>query len=219
MAWKDKLSSLFDWITGRDQGSTTTTVPKVDDSLFKRYVDYYDTQVQTLAEDLVNGRLSVDQWLDAMETEVEHLHTTAYTLYRGGLSEMGQEDLDLIQETVDAQNVFLEKWADELRTVDVSTLSPDTLAARARSYIGAVNQTIQQATTTSLGLPRLPAYPADGNTECLSFCKCSWKIEKLPGNGNWDCTWLLGDAEHCPGCIDRAKMYSPLMIRNGQIGG
>lgn len=219
MSWKSRLADVWSFVTGRQKGNFIKTVAKVSDQAFKRYVSYFTDRTQAIAEDLVSGRLTVDEWLDEMETEVAQLHTTAYTIYRGGLSEMGQEDLDLIQENVDAQVVYLENWANELRSVDVSVLDPNEIARRARMYLGAVNQTIQEATTTSLGLPRLPAYPADGGTPCLVFCQCSWKIERLPGEGNWDCTWVLGDAEHCDGCIDRAKMYSPLMIRGGVIGG
>lgn len=61
---------------------------------------------------------------------------------------------------------------------------------------------------------RLPAMPNDGTSFCsiTTSCRCSWDVQ-VRGDG-WDCTWTLGQADHCPTCLDRAKMWAPLRIES-----
>jgi hypothetical protein len=68
------------------------------------------------------------------------------------------------------------------------------------------------ATTTVLSStgPDLPAYPGDGQTSCLSRCRCSWKI--LAHEDRWECWWKLNPAaEHCEECVANARRYDPLI--------
>lgn len=215
MAKQNKVVDFFRKLFGRARGNYATEVPRVDDGAFQRYVSYYSDRVDTLAGDLISGRLTPEAWQKAMEKEVAHLHTTGYVLYRGGLSEMGKEDFDIIQSQLDAQNAYLAAWTKEMSNGDISAMDAKAIGDRARLYVGAVNKTIQQAAVRSVGLPDLPVYPADGGTECLTFCKCRWSIKKV--EGGYDATWTLGVAEHCEGCIERSNKYNPLRIRNGVI--
>jgi len=100
---------------------------------------------------------------------------------------------------------------------DVEGMSPEAIKRRARMYIGSGQATMQEAATTRLGMPLLPAYPKDGTSDCLNNCRCWWDIQSLEGNGNWDCIWTLRPAEHCPTCEARARAWSPIQIRNGVI--
>ena len=63
----------------------------------------------------------------------------------------------------------------------------------------------------------LPAMPGDGTSQCLTRCRCSWDITKLEGDGNYDCTWVMSDAEHCQTCRQRATDWAPLRVREGIV--
>jgi hypothetical protein len=69
---------------------------------------------------------------------------------------------------------------------------------RAELYAGPV-----RATYYKERYPNLPAWPADGSTECLAFCRCSWQ----ESDGQF--YWRLGAAEHCPTCNSRASSWAP----------
>ena len=210
----DRARALFQGILGRSRGDVTGA-PRVDTGAFARYARFYTEQVNRLADQLAASDITVQQWLAQMTIEVERLHTTAYVVGAGGLSEITQEDMQKIASINAQQRGFLTGWAQQLAGED--EISAAKIKQRAQLYLNAANATLQKATTAAMGMPQLPAYPGDGTTECLVNCKCTWWIKRMPGRGNWDCTWKLAPAEHCDTCNARAVAWSPLQIRSGQI--
>lgn len=196
----------------------TGTLPRLNSEDYKKYQTYFNTRVQTLADDLASGNLTVQQWKNQMAREIERLHLTAGILGRGGLDAMSRDDLRRINRAVGSQLQYLDNWSWELRS-DIrqgKVLSSGQIAARGRMYGGAANATMQDAALARAGIPELPARPGDGSTDCLTNCKCKWQIKKV-GDGDWDCYWRLSPAEHCPTCLARAKAWKPLRIRGGVI--
>lgn len=55
------------------------------------------------------------------------------------------------------------------------------------------------------------------NSQCMQGCTCAWDVTELEGDGNYDCTWVMGAAEHCQTCVERAQQWAPLQIRDGEI--
>jgi len=45
---------------------------------------------------------------------------------------------------------------------------------------------------------------------CLSNCLCSWRVERTPEAFN--CYWTLGLGEHCQDCLDRSRIWDPLVV-------
>ena len=43
------------------------------------------------------------------------------------------------------------------------------------------------------------------------------EIAELEGDGNYDCTWVLGKSENCQTCAQRAADWAPLQIREGRL--
>lgn len=57
----------------------------------------------------------------------------------------------------------------------------------------------------------LPAWPADGSTECGRNCKCWWSFHEVAEGV--DCFWHLAPgAAHCNGCMANANSYSPYFV-------
>lgn len=209
-AARNLLSNIYQILVG----PKTIEVPRVDDQDLKTYASYFWEQAQSLIGDLVDGDISVIEWYNSMKVELERLHTTAYIIYRGGIDTLSQEDMKALSDMVSEQTAYLKSWAEEME-LSGEIPSKEYLEARMKQYMGAVNETVQRASTIAVGLPVLPAYPADGKTPCLSHCLCSWRID--PVEGGYDLYWDLADAEHCEGCKDRAARYNPLRIRGGVI--
>ena len=86
---------------------------------------------------------------------------------------------------------------------------------RAKQYTDSIIKPYWQGLTEVLPLPALPG---DGTSQCLTHCRCKWRIDVLDrGVGDYDCFWELQPAEHCQTCLERAKEWSPLRIRNFEV--
>lgn len=112
-----------------------------------------------------------------------------------GLSRAERKDL---QAAIAAQRPYLRRFAEDMRD---GGLTPEAIRRRAELYAGPV-----RATYSKTRFPGLPAHPADGSTECLAWCKCSW----LERDGKF--YWQLGTAEHCPTCESRANQWAPYQV-------
>ncbi|KPV42211.1 hypothetical protein SE17_44475, partial [Kouleothrix aurantiaca] len=85
---------------------------------------------------------------------------------------------------------------------------------RAQLYANSIQTPYWRGVTRLLPLP---AMPGDGTSPCLTHCRCAWDVTALEGEQNYDCTWTLGDTEHCQVCKQRAVEWAPLRIRNGEL--
>ena len=143
---------------------------------------------------------NVAAWAMSVRRALIQGHTAAHLL---GLAERLQVPLDGallsqarlsnaervdIAKRVNAQLDYLKGFA-----AAVPDMSAAAIAARANLYAGAV-----RASYYGARYPRLPSVPGDGSTPCKSNCKCT--LEQRV-DGIW---WVLGAAEHCIGCLDRA---------------
>lgn len=188
---------------------------RIDDKAFGQYPAYFRQRIKQLAEALASGKITVDEWLIAMRQEISDLHHAAFMVGSGKQHQLTPEDLAVVAAIIAAQFLFLINWAKQLQ--DGQEITASTIESRANLYLFAANATTQKAQTAAIGMPELPAYSGDGSSQCLTNDRCYWRIETLPGNGNWDCYWTLSEAEHCPNCLKRAEVWNPLHIRGGQI--
>lgn len=58
----------------------------------------------------------------------------------------------------------------------------------------------------------LPQYPGDGNTQCLTHCRCHLEYEDTP-DGQVAVTWHVNrDEETCPDCLALGDEWNPLVV-------
>lgn len=88
--------------------------------------------------------------------------------------------------------------------------------ARANMYAGSIKTPYWRGAVDMLPLP---AMPADGSSRCLTNCTCMWDVQRLAGDGNYDCTWVLGATDHCQICKQRGQDWAPLRVRFGVVQG
>lgn len=215
----ERAKQVWAEVRNTSTGSLVEQPPKVNQGAVATYRQYFDKRVTDLASRLANGDITVNQWQRSMGEEIERLHLTAWAIGRGGVNGMSQRDLRDVQRKIGEQKGYLDAWAGQLRQQRnrSEAFSEAWIASRGRLYGGAANATIWQANTAAIGIPRLPQYPGDGKTRCRTNCKCSQKIVKLRGDGNFNVFWKLGTAEHCPNCQALARQWNPLKIRGGKI--
>lgn len=166
--------------------------------------------VRSLMRALEAGRTPVREWRKDFAGALAKYHTAAMSVGQGGGAPSGAAKTWLGRH-VASQIKFLNNFATEIQDNATFRMGWNTRAAMYAKGIGA---SYWKGKTQMLPLP---AMPADGTTQCRTNCGCSWDIEELDGDGNYDCTWRLGKSENCQTCSQRSRDWAPLKIRDGQL--
>lgn len=158
------------------------------------------------------GILTPDAWQAEMANLLLVGHLAAYAEGRGVKpKQLTAEEDALVGRIVAEQIPYLDGFATQ---IDETGWQP-AMEARARMYAAAMRQSYERARAGRL---ELPAYPGDGSSECLTNCRCGWRIVWLDKEkGNADCYWTLGRVEHCETCTSRARRWAPLKVRGWEV--
>ena len=163
-----------------------------------------------LTDDLINSRITVQEWVHDMRKRVRDVNSAQYMLARGGRNAMFQTDLDALSEIITEQYDFLQKFGEEVRA---GNLSASQIKARSELYMESTTRSHEQAKAASYDI-ELPAYPADGSQICKARCRCRWEINVL--EDKIEAYWLLNvAAKHCDTCFSNAAKWAPYVIETG----
>jgi len=175
--------------------------------------------VEALCSQLTNDQLRLDHWQTLMRSAIKNEHIAQYMAGRGGKAQMTQRDWGILGATLKVQYRFLDGFAEDIAN---GRLTPGQIITRARMYIENAHQSFWRGRSEAFGMPQMPTYPAHGDTQCLTRCRCEWVFEEVREEGGvllgWDATWVLDpDAAevHCPDCPDLAAAWSPLWVPAG----
>lgn len=163
-----------------------------------------------LVERLAAKEIDLPTWVGEMRNLIKDTYGAQYMAARGGRHAMTQSDWGRVGRMVRDQYGYLQGFARDLAG---GRLSEGQAMVRARLYIESSTQAFEQGKRESFGLPAgaLPQMPGDGQTECLTNCRCYWHIRELADR--WECTWTLDpEAEHCGDCETNAAAWAPLVI-------
>jgi 2'-5' RNA ligase len=178
------------------------------------YLDYFRQRVLQLAENLSYNRISLEAWREEMLIEIQRLHLTASVLGRGGLGDMSQGELMQALEYAEDQVRYLDRWVEQMKQ-ELPGL--DEIVNRALLYAGAASATYHAARQRRIGLPKLPAQPAE-RTKCRTNCGCAWEINAVNVEaGDYDCYWRRHKDDSCETCLTREAVWGPLLVRGGRI--
>ncbi len=167
-----------------------------------------------LADEVSRGIIPIQTHFSAGWRRIEEAYTNQYRLGRGGVNAMTVNDYGILGTMLDSEYAT---WKAYNERIAAGAYSDVQIANYNRGFVNGSRCAYERANAEAYGLPPLPQYPGDGNTECSKGCKCSLRILTLLGNGNFDVIWMLGIAEHCPDCVRLSREWSPLRIRNGAI--
>lgn len=184
---------------------TSNTILQIRDDFVDEMRDF-----SKLTDDLVNSRITVQEWVFDMRKRVRDVNSAEYMLARGGRNAMFQTDLDALAEIIKDQFGYLQKFGEEVRA---GNLSASQITARSELYMEAATRAHEQAKAASFDIT-LPQYPGDGNQDCNVRCRCRWEIDEK--KDYIDAFWLLNvAAQHCDTCLSNAAKWAPYTIKTG----
>ena len=222
-------------LTFRDleKAVVTSTVYKqlpISDASKKRLIiirtGIYNDNVEQLAQDVYEGKITLSQWEAKMRDEIRGLYTSNAVIGKGGWDEMTWSDWGKLGNPLKAQYKYLHTFAEKLDK-DSDTVSLAYIKARARLYGrkgGYAAILIEAGSDVRKALNWLPK---DDSTECDGSCKCHWELEvtdELSDVQRVTAIWRISEAEHCKDCLERngyTQIFDvPLDVRvPAQIGG
>lgn len=165
----------------------------------------YRERVTALAIKIGRGEISILEWQQEMRLAMREMWTLQLVIGAGGdKAKIDSKEYLRLGTRLQEQYRYLEKFATDIQR---GGLSEGYIATRSRMYVEASKLIYWQMIT---GI-RLPAYPGDGSTQCKVNCKCAWKIDYIRDSKGRVvgalATWMLGKAEHCIDCYERASKW------------
>jgi len=171
------------------------------------------SQIDNLSVLIEGEFITPDEWQREMAGIIDQFHQEAV---RVGADQAAVPILnDTVQRLIDIQLAFLQNFTSDIQGTDWLP----SYNVRAQMYGSAIKQAYWHGDVirqTGRVLP-LPAMPAEG-TQCLSHCKCTWRIETInAANGHYDAYWERNVKDSCQTCIEREAQWSPVRIRGGEL--
>jgi hypothetical protein len=176
-----------------------------------------ETQKQTvtdLAGKLASQQADLAAWEGLMREHIKTVFVAEAALGRGGRNAMSAQDWGYVGSTLKEQYSFLRGFTEEIGR---GTLSEGQIAARGQLYIAAATQAFERARASSYSALILDQYPGDGQTACVSNCRCFLTISE--SDERWDVTWHTSSGESCPDCEEMARAWNPLVVEKSDEEG
>lgn len=168
------------------------------------------SQLARHADAYAAGRLTLVEFERLFKQELKDMYIAA-TWTANGRAGASQAQYGLAGRRLRDQYQFMFGFFAEIQA---GALSPAQIKSRAAMYTASSRQVLEQLGASDAGMPRLPAYPGDGSTSCLSNCNCGLRTVKV--EQGYDVFWDMSAAEHCDDCRRRAN-GSPLRVRFGRV--
>lgn len=157
--------------------------------------------IRSLARQLNNGTIGVQQWQASMETAVRDLHLSATAAGKGGFGQMTQRDYGLAGQRIQFHFAKLDGFA---RDVEAGRISAGRVVARAELYaragvgvyenarreaargvmteekrfLGAAEHCADCVAAAAMGWQPLGTLPRIGQSLCMASCRCSFGFRK-----------------------------------------
>lgn len=204
--WLDRLYLFFEDIIGR------IMTPAAQRAVIVASVSGSSAIVAGLGHEVATGAISLGQWETAMRLQIKNAYIQQYLSGIGGVEMMGFAEYGSIGGMLTEQYGHLNNFAEQIAA---GKLSEAEIIRRSEMYMNSSREAYERANARARGVPQLPQYPGDGNTQCLTNCACYWDIITEWQEGamvGWNCYWTLSVAEHCQGCLDNNANWSPLFV-------
>lgn len=169
-------------------------------------IDRQSDRADELTTQLWDGRVTLAGWRRGMRDMLKETYTIQYVLAKGGRGMMTPRDWGILGQMLRGQYEALNDFTKQLAGGKYAIGEIGRAKWRSRLYVDSSAQAFERAKTETHGLPRLPYYPGDGSTVCVTKCKCQWVIRQR--QNTIEAVWTLGAADHCTDCIIRAARHS-----------
>ena len=196
-----------------DTGSDEEIDEEAKDELSLTFIDLFLITLSDETASLILEEISIQRWVHNMRDSITKGTTAEYLLGVGGKNVLDDLDLEKLSDMIKTQFGYFQKFAEEIRG---GKLSGAQILQRIGMYGEAITNGYEQAKAKSHGIT-LPEYPADGNQQCVSNCRCHWDLRDDPKDSDYVlATWTLNPtAEHCVSCVDNSRKWNPLRVKKG----
>lgn len=194
-------------VYNRVRGERTDRRVTPSDTMRDRYINQALPEVERLAGAVAGGNMRTTQWVEGMREQIRRTYLSEYMLSKGGRENMTSEDWGRLGGLLQNQYRYLSGFEADLKA---GTMTEAQIQQRAQLYIKSARQAYERGQVAQLGMPALPAYPGDGQTQCVTNCQCHWEITET--EDEWRAYWTLGAAEHCPDCVAHSKEWAPYRL-------
>ena len=169
---------------------------------------FLDTTSQMILKEI-----TIQQWVGDIRKLIKDSFISQYLFAIGGKNVIDSVDINNLKLLIKSQFSYLQKFAEEIKSGD---LTGAKILQRIGMYGEAITHGYEQAKAKSHGI-KLPEYPADGNQQCFTNCRCRWVLEDDKKNANYvKATWTLNpNAEHCVTCVNNSRKWNPLRVKKG----
>lgn len=176
------------------------------------FADARSSVARDIAARLVSGDVTARAFGALFEAFIQDTVLAGYFLGRGGIAQATEADFVRATTLIDTQLGFWDGFDQALRSGE---LSDAQVTSRAALYGGAAVHAYEVGRSDAYGFS-LPAYPADGSTECKTACRCEVPITESEDGVNWEARWVTsGDDRVCDDCLRYSRQWSPLVIPKG----
>ena len=194
-------------------GTQQTPPPEIDRDKVEKLIAQFARNSQKRTADLFAGTIDSDQWFNAMAAQIKRNRLAARAIGAGGFQNLTEDDIASAQRAARRELTYLTEFR---KALENGTISEKQALVRVAQYGGGAREQAERGFQDAIGLPALPAQPGV-RTQCHKNCKCSWRIDRLPGAGNFNCDWIRSPVDSCDTCKRREQVFNPLQIRNGII--
>lgn len=172
------------------------------------------TRIDELSTKMEDGTITPNQFERGMRRIIKESYPEALKRGKNDNDPLTQRETAVINRQIREQFEFLSNFVNDIKENDwlprYRSRAQQYASATTRPY--SLGDVIRQAGKV---IP-LPSMPAEG-TICTSNCGCRWEIRVLDGNNNFDAFWRLGKNDNCQTCVQRARDWGPIRIREGVL--
>jgi hypothetical protein len=181
--------------------------------LINRLTHLITLSTNTLASNMqpvsLNAEL-VQSWYDQLASQLARYASAAYMTGRG-TTEVDPAAKQVVTSDIAEQLSFLKHFANVIEQSQGEF--QQGWRSRAQMYARSIQTPYWRGATEMLPLPAMPGQ----GTQCRTNCGCSWDVQKLAGDGNYDAYWRRGKSDSCQTCVQRERDWTPFKIRGGEV--
>lgn len=169
-----------------------------------------ERRIEALTRELVDGRITLSAWQEQMKAELRRGNHEQFVVGKGGIRQnINRREYLQLGPELRRQYRYLDRFAADIQA-RAEAGRPITFAIeRAKLYARST-----QASMWRAAIPvKLPQVPRDGQTRCLTNCKCRLDYDYLRGDEGQIVAvlvyWKLRPAEHCEDCLALSRSWNP----------
>lgn len=197
VAWSDGAQRWY-WLSG--SGNTGFVSVRVVQAEMAAHQEAMATTLETLTRQLFAGDMTVADWQAAVALEIKNASLAQSMFAVGGADNMAAAEFGRVGQMLREQYGYLDKFA---QGVADGSITEGQAVVRVGMYADSTEAAYwdawranQESNPDIANLPLLEQSPRDGNTQCLTNCRCQL-VPNEYGSVTWD---DLGDASECDDC-------------------